>query len=158
MPRNLRKRGQTWWYRIRHQGQDHEGSLETDNLGQAKERLGRKRAELIATGWGEKPRRTFNDAAERFGEEHFANLKPASARRYVVSIANLLETFACVKLDEIGSAMLGDFARARKSAGVSGATIRRDLACLSSIFTLAEEWDGRTIEMANQRHQGRPPS
>lgn len=76
MPRNLRKRGQTWWYRIRHQGQDHEGSLETDNLGQAKERLGRKRAELIATGWGEKPRRTFNHRVDAYSAPALGKRRP----------------------------------------------------------------------------------
>lgn len=139
-PKNLKKRGRIWWYRITHKGQTFEGSLETDNLTEARERLEYRRRELIETNWGKKPKRTFNDAAERFGLEHFKELKPKSARRYYVSIANLLKTFDGVLLDDITSAELNDFEQARKAQGVSQSTIRRDLACLSVIFSSAEVW------------------
>lgn len=141
MPKNLRRRGKTWWYRFRHKGKDFEGSLETEDLGKAKERLARVRDDLKASNWGEKPRRTFNAAAERFGEEHFPNLKPKSRKRYLVSIANLLEDLDGIYLDQIGSARLGDFERRRKKDGVTTTTIRRDLRCLSVIFTKCEEWE-----------------
>lgn len=140
-PKNLRKRGRIWWYRITHQGQTFEGSLETDNLTEARERLEIRRRELIETNWGKKPKRTFNEAAERFGQEHFKELKPKSARRYFVSIANLLKSFDGVLLEDITSARLNEFEQARKAQGVSASTIRRDLACLSVIFSFAEEWE-----------------
>lgn len=141
MPKNLRKRGRIWWYKVRKRGKDYEGSLETENLGVAQERLKRILEELKASRWGEKPRRTFNEAAERFGIERFKTLKPSSAARYVVSIANLLEELDGVFLDEIGTARLGDFERRRKTDNVTGSTIRRDLACLSAIYSMAEYWE-----------------
>jgi integrase len=137
---NLRLRGQTYHYRFENKGQEFEGSLETGDLSQAKERRDRKLAELKAANWGETPKRTFNQAAERFGEEHFPNLKPATRTRYTVSIANLLEDLNGVKLDAIDAVKLGEFERRRKAMKVTSATIRRDLACLSVIFTLAEGW------------------
>lgn len=140
-PKNLRKRGRIWWYRFTHKGQPFEGSLETDDLTEARRRLAVRRQELIDTNWGKKPKRSFNDAAERFGLEHFKELKPKSARRYFVSIANLLKTFDGVLLDDITSGRLNDFEQARKAQGVSQSTIRRDLACLSVIFSSAEEWE-----------------
>lgn len=155
MPKNLRRRGKTWWYRIRHEGKDFEGSLETSDLGQAKIRLDRIREELNATAWGEKPRHTFNDAATRFGEEHFPNLKPKSQKRYLVSIANLLELLDGVKLDEIGSAKLSEFENARKKERVTTSTIRRDLACLSVIFTKCEEWEWAKSNPAKPFLRGR---
>lgn len=144
MPRNLKKRKNIWWYKIRHEHKDYEGSLQTENLGLAKERLERKRQELKATSWGEKPRRTFNQAAERFGAEHFKELKPSTRKRYLVSIANLLNEFDGARLDEVGSARLGDFEQARKRDKVSSSTIRRDLACFSVIYTFAEQWEWAT--------------
>jgi len=141
MPRNLRKRGRVWWFRITHKGHTHEGSLETEQLGIAKERLEAIRRELTASRFGEKPRRTFDEAARRFSVEHFKSLKPSSRKRYVVSLINLTDTFAGKRLDEIGTALLGEFMRARLDAGVTSTTVRRDLACLSSLYTLAEEWE-----------------
>ena len=141
MPRNLRKRGEVWWFRITKNGAAHEGSLQTANLGLAKERLERIRQELTATRFGEKPRRTFDEAALRFAKEHFTTLKPKSRLRYVVSLKALADHLHGRFLDEIGSAILGDFERARLASGVTSTTVRRDLACLSSLFSRAEEWE-----------------
>ena len=141
MPKNLRKRGTVWWFRITKDGNTYEGSLETTSLGLAKERLERKRQELTASKFGEKPRRTFDEAALRFAREHFKTLKPKSRKRYAVSLQALADHFHSVFLDEIGSARMGDFERARLAAGVSSSTVRRDLACLSSLYSRAEEWE-----------------
>lgn len=141
MPRNLKKRGRIWWFKITKAGKDHEGSLHTENLGTAKERLAVARERLTNTDWGKKPRRTFDEAAVEFGKQHFDNLKPRSAEQYLVSIANLLTDFTGVYLDDIGSARLSGFELRRRREGVTGSTIRRDLACLSVIMTLAEQWE-----------------
>ena len=141
MPKNLKMRGRVWWYRIRHQGQDFEGTLETENLAVAKERLVKARQDLNERCWGEAPAFTFNDAAERFAREHFQTLKPASAKRYVVSMEHLLEAFDGLPLDAITSANLSALEQKRRADRVSGSSIRRDLACLSVIFSCAEEWE-----------------
>lgn len=155
LPPNIYLRGKTYWYRLQHGKKEHRGSLETSNLGEAKERVERVRKELNATEWGAKPRQSFNAAAEKFGEDHFPNLKPASATRYLISIANLLETFNGIMLHDIGSAKIGEFERARRKAGVSSSTIRRDLACLSVIFTKAEEWEWATYNPVKPFLRGR---
>lgn len=141
MPKNLRKRGPVYWYRITRQGVSHEGSLETEQLGVAKERLEAVKRELTATRFGEKPRRTFDETARRFKAEHFRHLKPKSQKRYVVSLLSLADHFHGRFLDEIGSALLGDFERARLDQGVTTSTVRRDLACLSSLYSRAQEWE-----------------
>ena len=144
MPQNLKLRGNVWWFRKRVQGKDQEISLETDNLGVAKARRDRLLQELREQGgarWGENRRHTFNDAAERFGKEHFKTLKDTSRVRYIVSISNLLKIFDNVPLCEISSVKLGEFEQRRRCEGVTNSTIRRDLACLSVIFSTAEEWE-----------------
>lgn len=64
MPRNLRKRGDIWWFRITKNGAAHEGSLQTANLSLAKERLERIRQELTATRFGDS--RPAPDRAQMF--------------------------------------------------------------------------------------------
>jgi integrase len=145
MPRNLKKRGRIWWYRFQKDGRTFEGSLDTENHGVAQERVRRKLEELKASKWGEKPRRSFNEAAEEFGKRHFRKIEPASRQRYVVSIANLLTDFDKVYLDDIGSAKLLAFEERRRGEGVTNSTIRRDLACLSVIFSKAQAWEWITI-------------
>jgi integrase/recombinase XerD len=155
MPKNLRKRGDVWWYRITKAGQTFEGSLQTGNLGVAKERLESVRRELTATRFGEKPRRTFDEAAVRFKREHFPALKHKSRLRYSVSLRVMVDHFQGVYLDEIGSAKLGDFERARLAQGVTTTTVRRDLACLSSLFSRAEEWEWITNNPVKPYKRGR---
>lgn len=155
MPRNIRKRGSVYWYRFTKDGQTFEGSLETSILGLAKERAEVKRRDLTASKWGEKPRRRFDDAALRFAREHCARLKPNSRRRYSISLRCLADHLYDLHLDEIGSAVLGDFERARLAQGVTTTTIRRDLACLSSLFSRAEEWEWATHNPVKPYKRGR---
>lgn len=155
MPKNLRRRGGVWWYRITKSGQTFEGSLQTGNLGVAKERLEGIRRELTATRYGEKPRRTFDEAALRFKREHFPALKPKSRLRYSVSLRVMVDHFQGVYLDEIGSARMGDFERARLAEGVTTTTVRRDLGCLSSLFSRAEEWEWVTSNPVKPYKRGR---
>src|SRR5262245_28317499 len=103
---NLRKRGEVWYGRIRRQGQEIEKCLETGSKTVARERLGRWVEELKATSWGEKPRRTFNDAVKRFITEHYPTIRPATAKRYHASLEHLIDHFEGCYLDEIGSERL----------------------------------------------------
>lgn len=141
MPKNIRKRGTVYWYRFTKDGRTIEGSLDTNNLGLAKERLEKRRQELTATKWGEKPRRTFDEAALKFADEHFKTLKPKSRLRYAVSLQALADHLQGLYLDEIGSAKLIEFEKARIKTGVTTTTVRRDLSCLSSVYSRAEEWE-----------------
>ena len=154
-PKNLRRRGGVWWYRIIKDGQAFEGSLQTGNLGVAKGRLEGRRRELTATRFGEKPRRTYNEASRKFKAEHFPTLRPKSRKRYSVSLIVLADHLHEVFLDEIGSAKLLEFERARLAAGVTAATVRRDLACLSSLFSRAEEWEWVTSNPVKPFKRGR---
>lgn len=140
--RNIRKRGRLFWYRIRRNGKTHEGSLETDNKALARERVAKKLAELKGRRWGEKPLRTFSEAAKRFEEEHFKALKPNTRRRYSASITHLLEHFGHkTYLADISSETLNAFEQKRRKGGAASPTIRGDFAALSSIWSCAEEWE-----------------
>jgi integrase/recombinase XerD len=145
-----------WWGRVQRQGKDHRKSLATTSKGVAQKRLASWLDEFERTAWGERPRHTFDDMALKFIDDHLPTLKPKSQRRYRVSIEILTDSFEGLYLDEIGKARLADFADARRKAGaripekwlgkrrpkgISPATVRRDLACLSSMFGCAMEWE-----------------
>jgi len=137
--RGLRKRGQVYWYRITSKGRCFEGSLATDKRAVAVERLEAIRRQVTGDRFGER-HRTFDDAARRFVEEHFPTLREGTRDRYMASLAALTPHFAGARLADIGSAKLDAFETARR-AQVTTSTIRRDLACLSIMMTLAEEWE-----------------
>lgn len=73
--------------------------------------------------------------------EHIPTLKESSARRYAVSLKNLAEDFSGLTLDQIAPASLSGFETRRRGAGLRPGTIRRDLACLSSLLTSCQEWE-----------------
>lgn len=148
------KRGQIWWARAQRRGREFRESLKTRNSAVAERRLAKWVEDLEALAWGDRPPVTFREAMKQFMAEHLATLKPKSAKRYSVSLSWLNEKLGAMTMNEIGRAELSDFEmwrrgmKARRRVNkVSGPTIRRDLACLSSLFTFCEdkEWleDGR---------------
>jgi integrase len=137
----LYKRGATYWARAQRKGVEHRRSLETKNRAVAEKRLRNWLEDLEAAQWGDKPRRTFPEAAERFIREHLTTVKPSTAKRYGDSLKHLALHFGNKTLDEIKSETLSMFETNRRSEGVTPATIRRDLSCLSGIFTSAIDWD-----------------
>jgi integrase/recombinase XerD len=141
---NLKKRGEVWWFRKQVAGTEVEQSLETGDLGLAKDRRDSLLQELKDQGPGrfrDNRRRTFNQALIRFADEHYKTIKPKSRKRYTTSAASLLEVLDGVMLADIKSAKLVEFAEHRRQQGVTGSTIRRDLACLSVIFSKAVAWE-----------------
>lgn len=135
------KRGEIYWGRVSHKGKDCRKSLETTSASVARQRLLTFIADVKAGKWGDKPRRRFEDAANKFIDEHFPRIKHNSAKRYRVSLMNLLDGLDAEFLDEIGSAVLSDFEVRRRKTGVTNGTIRRDLMCLSSLFACAIDWE-----------------
>lgn len=81
----------------------------------------------------------MNAIADRFIHEHLPNIRTQSARRYGVSLDHLDRELGHMMLDTIGSAELIKFETARRGDGAAAPTIRRDLACLSSLYGFAIE-------------------
>ena len=140
---NIYLRGKTFYGRITRDGKERRKSLETTSRAVAQERLQEWIRQLRANKWGERERRTFAATRDRFTSDHLPRLKPKSQKRYVISLLNLSSQFeGRIKfLDDITSAALSEFEDARRREGVTNGTIRRDLSCLSSLFSSAEEWE-----------------
>lgn len=137
----LYKRGKTWWARAQRKGVEYRASLETRNRSAAEKRFRIWVKELEDSQWGDKPRRTYNEASARFIREHLTTLKPSTAKRYGDSLKHLSLHFGGMMLHEIKSETLSQFETIRRSEGVTAATIRRDLTALSGIFTSAIDWE-----------------
>jgi integrase len=135
------RRGKVYWGRAQRDGVERRESLQTADRGIAQKRFRQWLADLDAVAWGDKPRRTFNEASEKFVREHLTTIKPSSARRYGVSLKNLAEHFGTMTLDQITKVTLNEFEVKRRSAGKASGTIRRDFACLSSLMTSAMDWE-----------------
>lgn len=154
------KRGGIWWARAQRGNREFRRSLKTADKGVAEKRLRQWLSELDGIAWGDKPSRTLEQLCEKFIKDHLPILKPASARRYGVSIVNLLEVMGPnTRLSEIGKAKMTEFETARRSSGVLAPTVRRDLACLSSMMGCAVDWewiDANPVpaQMKNRRKKG----
>ena len=138
---NVRWRKGVAYGRAQRKGKYTEKSLETTDPREARKRVEKWLKELKDTDWGEKPRRSYDEAGVRFMDEHIGRLKPRSAKRYLQSMQVLSETFEGKRLDQISTALLSEFETARRRQGVQSGTIRHDLFVLSALFTCAEEWE-----------------
>ncbi len=138
---SIYKRGNVWWGRVRRKGREYREPLKTASRAVAEKRLKDWLERLDAAAWGEKPRRTFDDLALKFMDDHLPLLKPQSARRYQTSLRMMTEHFEGMFLDQITRAKLSEYEAYRRRQSASAPTIRRDLACLSSMFSCAIEWE-----------------
>ena len=135
------RRGDTWWVRFRTQGRHIRQSAHTSSRREAEAFERKLRAHYEKIARGDTPRRTFDEMMARFVSEHLPTLKPSGEARYTKSLRLLQPHFDGLYLDQITRAKLADFVAYRRREGVSPSTIRRDLSCLSSAFTLAISWE-----------------
>lgn len=132
------KRGSTWWIRFRSNGVHVRRSAKTSKKAEAQAFLAKLMEEHAGRARGDLPRHTFADAVERFFQE--ARVKPATLRSYRSNSRTLAPTFDALFLDQITKRSIAEFISARKKAGVTDTTIRRDLAFLSVVCAACGRW------------------
>jgi integrase/recombinase XerD len=163
---SIYEREGVWYAKAQRKGRTYRQSLHTRDEAEARGRLGawlkRLDAEIYGRGLGE---HTVREAAERFVEEHMITLKPKAVERYFTSLKHLNDHFGEMRLSEISRRDLYAFEQARRKmrsklgGKISPVTIKRDLACLSSIFSCAEVWEwmnGNPVKayLRGRRQQG----
>lgn len=135
------RRGEIWWGRVQRQGKELRQSLKTKDRREAQRIFARWLAEIEHVSRGGRPHKTFEELVEHFMAEHMPTLRPASQRRYAVSMRHLLVEFGNEVVENISSGRLADFESRRRKMAAKPPTIRRDFSCLSSIFSCAVEWE-----------------
>jgi len=133
------RRGRVWWVRFRAGGHHVRRSARTERKSEAQTFLLRLLEEHAAKARDEQPQHTYADAVERFFAE--ASVKPRTKATYRSNDKACRATLGTLTLADINRRAIAEHISARKQAGVTDATIRRDLAFLSSLFSMATRWE-----------------
>ncbi len=139
MPSNLFRRGGTWYARFAVNGQLQRISLRTSDLREARTRLKGLRQKAEREAFGVRGGKPWEDAVSAYivGVIDTGSIKPATAKRYLVSIKQVHPWFYGHKLAAIGQPEITRYIRDRQSAGATNATIRRDLTAISRVLAYA---------------------
>ncbi|SFH01845.1 Site-specific recombinase XerD [Methylobacterium gossipiicola] len=133
------RRGDVWWVRFRMGGAHIRRSAKTSKKSEAQALLAKLMEEHAQAARGEVlPRHLLTEAIERFFEE--VRLKTGTIETYRYNARTLTRILGPLHLDEIDRRVIAEFVTIRKRTEVADATIRRDLAFLGSVFTMAERW------------------
>lgn len=132
-------RGETLWGRITVAGTEHRWSLRTGDAKLAAARVEARRAELSAEAHFGERRISYEAAFAAWADHARHQLSPSTAKRYAVSLAQLAPHLRGKMIDTIDRDLVSAIVRDRREAGVTTATIRRDLTALSSVLAFSED-------------------
>lgn len=144
-------RGSVLWGRVTVAGVEHRWSLRTGDAKLALARLEAERARLQAEAHFGERRITYEAAFAAWAEHARHHVAPSTAKRYAVSLGRLAPWLRGRTIDAIDRDLVATIVRERREAGVTTATIRRDLTALSSVLAFAEDEDWREGNPALER-------
>lgn len=108
----------------------------------------RTEADLQSGDWVDRregDRTSVKDALERYKREIIAHKSPATRRREIQRAAWLQRaSFARVAVSRLTGRDVADYIRAREQEGIGGNALRRELAVLSHLYTVARSAWGMT--------------
>lgn len=115
-------------------------SLKTGDYDTAKERVEADRARAVSAAHYGDARTTFEDAMKGWLNSYVPEraIGANTAKRYLVSIGQMTEHLDGLYVDEIDLRLVDKIAASRRAAGVSSATLRRDLGALASVLAYAK--------------------
>lgn len=137
-PKNTYWRGSKLWGRISVAGKVHQFSLRTGDAKTATRRLEEKRNQLVGEAHFSEQDSSYSAALETWAAWIQHHVSPKTAKRYAVSLKQLSDYLMPLSMAQIDTKRIGEIVKARRAAGVSNATIRRDLTALSSVMSYAE--------------------
>ena len=138
-PKGCYWRGKTLWGRFEVKGVEYRRSLRTGEAKLATARLVAEREKVIADQHFGETRPSWKDAFVSWSAAIKAHTKASTYTRYNTSLTQLEPFLKDLYLDEIDKAVVNEIVRQRRMAGVTNATIRRDLTAMSSVLNHAEE-------------------
>jgi integrase/recombinase XerD len=129
-------RGDTLWGRIYINGREIRRSLQTSDSKIAAQRRRAAQERVIADKLGDATR-DFVEVVEAWSQWITRQVGLGTSRRYACSLDQLQPHLDGRTLSAIDGRLVSEIAQARASAGVSNATIKRDLVALSSVMNFA---------------------
>lgn len=134
-------RGGTFWGAFQFSGCRYRRSLRTDRRIEARIRFKAWREEVERAGYGEVTSPTYKEAVIRWTREVLPGaVKPAVAKRYLVSIRQITPVLLDLRVNQITRRVVADVVSYRTKRGAGNATIRRDLTALSRLLSACAAW------------------
>ena len=133
-------------------------SLRTGDVEVARLRVTQDIEEMTAAAFYGDNRIRYMDMVASWAEKFITHeVGPRTARRYAVSLRQLEPVLIDLYLDQVDRAKIGEIVDHRRAAGVSTATIRRDLTALGSVLDYAEVPDNPALERLRKLKERRDP-
>jgi integrase/recombinase XerD len=129
-------RGATLWGRAFVKGREFRWSLQTSDPKVAAKRRAAGKERVIADLHGDGSR-DFVDVLEAWSQWIEKEVSPKTVKRYACSLDQLMAFLDGKPLSAIDARLVGEIMRERSAAGVTNATIKRDLVALSSVLNYA---------------------
>jgi len=157
-PPNTEWHGDTLYGRIRIKGKLRRWSLRTGDVELARATVAADIEALKAQVFHAANRVRYDDVFAAWAERHITHeVGPATARRYAVSLRQLEPFLRGRFLDEIDKERISEIVDNRRAAGVSTATIRRDLVALGSVLSFADVDDNPALARLKKLKERRDP-
>jgi integrase/recombinase XerD len=156
-PPNTEWRGNTLHGRKRIGGVLRRWTLRTGDVEIARERVQADIARLIKASLPATGRVLWEDAVAGWAENITHQVSPATAKRYAVSLRQLEPFLLGCYVDEIDKTKIDVIVTKRRAAGVTTATLRRDLTAASSVLTHAETEDNAALARLKKLREKRDP-
>lgn len=102
-------------------------------------------------------RKLYTEAFAEWSAHIAANVRASTAKRYGVSLKQLAPWLLPLYLDEVNKALVGKIVAGRREAGVSNATLRRDLTALSSLLEFHDRDDNPALRWLKRLDERRDP-
>lgn len=158
-PPNTEWRGDQLYGRKRIRGRLHRWTLRTSDVEVARERVKADIEKLNrAAFYASEQHARYDDVVASWAELHITHeVGPTTARRYAVSLRQLEPMLRGLYLDQVDAEKVKQIVELRRAAGVSNATIRRDLTALASVLNFAEVDDNVALDRLRRVKERRDP-
>jgi integrase/recombinase XerD len=136
--KNLYTREGVFWLRAKVRGVEYRESLRTSDLKTARRRRDKRIDEIKAARYRGERKRPWLEAVAEWAAHAQDQIAPTTAKRYAVSLEQVRPYLDKLNIDEIEGQGIADLISARRKAGVTAATVRRDLTAVSRVLEFAE--------------------
>jgi integrase/recombinase XerD len=139
MPKsNLYLRGGVYWLRATVAGVEHRESLRTRDVKAARKLRDKRIEEIVAARRHGERTRPWIEAVTEWAEHAADQLGANTKTRYAVSLSMVKPHLTNYSIDRVDGKAIAALMEARRKAGASAATIRRDLTAVSRVLDYAE--------------------